>query len=224
MSHRNDLLNRINQFSKSLIVKSRWYKTNKPFGHIDYQKDKRSYIYEFFCYLKILKDLKSNYDLEYIEGDHQFPQSHSNKKDKSKFVIKEKITGKKYQVCTGTDINISTIDDYTIAPDISFQKENATDDPTEKDVLLIMDAKYKSNPTKSNLSISLLQQFAEIIVDLNVSAASTQPINFDKYKNLLSNCLLTNGTGLTDKDDFCKKKKMKQVVKFDVTGTYDVIG
>jgi hypothetical protein len=226
MNHRKIILEQINTISKSLIRKKSWYSKDKPFGHINYKKKKeKNYIYEFYCYVKILKDLKGNYVVELIPGSENFPKSPAKKKDRSKFILRDKSNKNiLFQVCAGTEITISTVRNYTIAPDISFQRAGATDYPTENDVELIMDAKYKSNPNNNKLDIKQLQQFAKIIDDLQVNGASSTTLLFDKYIDLLSNCLLTNGNGLEDKDDFCLKNNMKQVEKFDYRKSYNTIG
>lgn len=224
MSHRQELLKKINTYSNTLIKKSQWYShPKKPFGHIDYKKEnKKNYIYEFFCYLKILKDLQKNYEVKYIPGPEQFPMSPASKRNKSKFLLKDPQTKiDLYQVCSGVEINISHIINYSIAPDISFQKPAASDTPDESDVLLIMDAKYKSNPRKNKLSVSQLRDFADCVNDFRL--INLPSIVFHNT-NFLLNCILTNGIGDQNKQHFCIRKKMRLVEKFDTSGTLSYIG
>ncbi len=44
------------------------------------------------------------------------------------------------------------------------------------------------------------------------------------YDPEIKNCLLTNGKGLEDQDEYCILYKIKQVVRFDIDKTFSVIG
>ena len=57
----DERLKEIKDYAKSLRKASRWSNSNETIAHIQTSKNektKREYIYEFYCYLRILKDLK----------------------------------------------------------------------------------------------------------------------------------------------------------------------
>ncbi|MBQ0786583.1 MAG: hypothetical protein KBT69_03725 [Oceanihabitans sp.] len=77
----DDRLKEIKDYAIALRKASSWSNSNETIAHIqtsDNEETKREYIYEFYCYLRILKDLKVNYDLELIPGELQkvlFPKA-----------------------------------------------------------------------------------------------------------------------------------------------------
>jgi len=224
MSHKSELLKQIHKLSEKLHFESKWYDRNEPFGHTNNDSED-DYIYEFYCYLKILKDLKTHYKIKYDKGNKGFPTKPAKKEGYSKFLLLDKNSNNKlFQVCAGTKIikHNGKVSD-TDAPDISFQKSDANDNPNYNDVLMIMDAKYKLNPSKK-LTKPIIEQFATIVRDLKVENANTEPINFDNYKDLKGNCLITNGLAHKKKETYCKNNFIKQVEKFDIGSTPNVIG
>lgn len=212
---------------------TKWESSGKAFGH--YQviegkattKDGADSIYEFWCLMKLLVDLRANYKIDLISGNPAgriFPQAPSLKKGWPYFKIElNSDPTNKYQVCYGTKIKLSRAPKTTIAPDISIQKHDATDDPDESMVELIMDAKFKYSNT-SSLPIDQLHGFMQRVNALQTQNADIIPLKFDLLKDIKANCLLTNGRALGDQDDYCKLNKIKQVEQFDISSTYNVIG
>jgi len=207
---------------------SKWESTGKAFGFIDGVSDKNpDYIYEFFCAMKILKDLAKNHKIKLVPGQSgfKFPQKPGDKVEWAKFLIQDKTTKKKlFQFCLGVKIKISASPLTTFGADISFQKANASNDPYETDMILIMDAKYKKkNDTK--LDIGTIREFAQCVKDMNVPKGIRGLLQFNKLVDLQSNCLFTNGEGNALHKQYCKNNKLKQVGRFDCDGrTMDVIG
>ena len=209
MSTKSKLIKEINLLGKIVKRKSEWKSSKRPFGYFE-NKDEDNYIYEFFCYVSILKDLKTNYTIKYIPGNNKFPRNPAYKKNIPYFEITCKSSNTKYQVCAGTKIKIKSGD--TIAPDISFQMGNSPIVPESKHIILIMDAKYTIKP-ESRLKFDIIKTFAMNAIDLKALLASRSNINFNKFLAFKSNCLLTNGLA-SDKPAYCKLKKIKQIEKF----------
>lgn len=219
----------IRKLKKETEKLTTWESSKKAFGHfknIETSKDDR--IYEFYCLLRVLNDLKKNYDIKLIlgtKGKRIFPLSPAKKIGWSRFEITPKNTKRsKYQVCFGTNIKISSSPQTSIAPDISFQNIDSTDDPDQTMVNLIMDAKYKSDK-RTKLDISLIREFKAIINDLEIENAKSIDLSFNKLTNLKSNCLLTNADTLDAHEQYCINNGIKQVGSFrDPKINYKVIG
>ena len=177
--------------------------------------------------MRILIDLKTNYKIDRIPGNPAgkiFPQAPSLKKGWPYFKIE--LNGdptNKYQVCFGTKIKLSLAPKTTIAPDISIQKHDATDDPDESMVELIMDAKFKYTNTNA-LPIDQLHGFMQRVNALQTQNADTIPLKFNLLKDIKANCLLTNGKALDDQEDYCKLNKIKQIEQFDIGTKHNTIG
>jgi hypothetical protein len=212
---------------------TKWESSGKAFGHYQVIEGKANTtdgadsLYEFWCLMRILIDLKTNYKIDLIPGNPAgkiFPQAPSLKKGWPYFKIElNSDPTNKYQVCYGTKIKLSLAPKTTMAPDISIQKHDATDDPDESMVELIMDAKFKYTNT-SALPIDQLHGFMQRVNALDTKNANSINLLFNLFKDIKSNCLLTNGNALKDQDDYCKLNKIKQVEKFDIGTTYNVVG
>lgn len=213
---------------------TKWESSGKAFGHYQVIEGKANTtdgadsLYEFWCLLKILVDLKTNYKIllksETRTDKKIFPQAPAPKKGWAYFEI-ENITdfANKFQVCYGTEIKLSRAPKTTIAPDISIQKYDATDDPDESMVELIMDAKFKYTNT-SVLPIDQLHAFMQRVSALQTQNVDEIPLIFDLLKDIKANCLLTNGRALVDQEEYCKLNKIMQVEQFDISSTYRTIG
>lgn len=211
---------------------SKWESSGKCFGHFQVleklgSKTKvRDRIYEFYCLLRILEDLAPNYNVEMVnnpKNDQVFPQAPGKKENYSYFKLRLKSKlDSEFQICFGTKIGRSDLPDDFFTPDISFQTASATNHPNELDALLIFDAKYKSN-SQGGLDNQDLRAFMQWVRILEVENASIQPIVFADFKDLLSNCLITNGKALVDKDAFCKKYFIRQIGNFDLDVTARVV-
>lgn len=212
---------------------TKWDSSGKAFGHFNVieakatSTDGADSIYEFWCLMRILVDLKSNYKINLIPGNPAgkiFPQAPSLKKGWPYFKIEHNIDPtNKYQVCYGTKIKLSLAPKTTIAPDISIQKHDSTDDPVESMVELIMDAKFKYKNT-SALPIDQIHGFIQRVNALQTQNAATITLEFNLLKDIKANCLLTNGKALGEQDDYCKLNKIKQVEQFDIGTTFNIIG
>ncbi len=216
-------------FRKLLVTTrklSKWDSSNKCFGHLEVldriksRSRRQDSIYEFYCLLVLLDDLRIEYDIQLIlnpKNKKIFPQKPGKKESFSYFKLiprKEKVQG--FQVCFGTKIyrtDLPISDSFT--PDISFQKESAPLNPTELDTIVIYDAKYKGG-FKGVLNSEDLRAFMQWVKILEVENASTQEVFFTNFKDLLGNCLITNMKVLTEKEEFCKKYFIKQIGNFSL--------
>lgn len=214
---KRELVDKVKTYSAKLTKLSKWKSSNDVFGHI--KKANTNYIFEFFCYVKVLIDFKANYEINYIDGKNKFPRAPALKQGHSYFtIISKKKAGKSYQVCAGIRIE-STLFLLSEHPDISFLDINAGDNPTEKDVFIIMDAKHRVNG--SSLTKPEIKVFADTIVNLAVQNSKNEPIEFDRMKSLKGNCLITNGLEYKELFDYCKRKEIIQIVNFDLKGNFD---
>lgn len=223
----------LRQLKAATAKLTKWDSSKKAFGHFKVIRDKATNtkgadrIYEFYCLMRILEDLMVNYNISLKPGtrtDKIFPEAPSPKKGWPYFMIQQKAgRPNKFQVCYGTEIKLSRALKTTIGPDISIQKYDATDDPDESMVELIMDAKFKYKNT-SALQIDQLHGFMQRVNALETKNADTIALQFDLLKDIKANCLLTNGKALVDQDDYCKLNKIKQVEKFDIGTKFNTIG
>ncbi len=223
----HELIDHINTFAYSLYDVSKWKTSSDPFGHID-SNTADNYVYEFYCYMRILEDLQTHYKVRFVPGTKTFPKKPADKKNGwARFDLYDKNNGTLlFQVCAGTRIEHTDISNYTAAPDISFQTDNSPDEPNEKHVLMIFDSKYKTgkNSNDKKIDISTLREFANIVGNLDLSATKSSQILLDKLQPLSGNCLISNGQVATNHSPFCIHSKIKQVGKFIPNATYDVVG
>lgn len=219
----------IKQLKTTVKNLSTWESSGKAFGHINKIKNKYpDRLYEFYCYIRILEDLRVNYFVELIPGTRKiiFPQKPAKKgQGWARFDLKDTKSGKtEFQVCFGTKVKLSASPKTTFAADISFQKSNAKDDPDESDVELIIDAKYKENKS-TKLDIETIKEFAKSVHDFGVHAIKAKKIKFEKLKDIEVNCLLTNGETIDIHEQYCKNNCLQQVGRFDCDGRkFNVIG
>ncbi|KGO88995.1 hypothetical protein [Flavobacterium suncheonense] len=209
---------------------TKWESTGQAFGHFDNIKSKpKGYnIYEFYCCMRIMKDLQQHYDVELIPstlGKSIFPESPASKNGWAYFKIEPKDrTSTHYQVCFGTNIKISSSPDTTCAPDISFQNINSSSDPDENDVELIMDAKFKTD-RDTKFSIGTIREFITMINDLQTNNASSTDIKFNLLPSIKSNCLISNGKVIVKHQQYCSNNNLLQVGSFvHDSSSFDIIG
>lgn len=200
----NEFLNYINDFSSLLKIGAVWEGTDEPIAPVLADPDAIAddYIYEFYCYICIVIDLMKNYDISFIKGigkfEYKFPQKAANKKGKPRFHAAENGV-LMFQICAGTKINCTRAIDEDNNPDISFQLANSSDNPSEADIIIIMDAKFKENP-EHVLPKAEIYKFITISYSLfQLTAAPTQKIKFNRFIDMGSNCLITNGKAHTGK-------------------------
>ncbi|MCC6725953.1 MAG: hypothetical protein IT258_15705, partial [Saprospiraceae bacterium] len=106
---RQDLLDKINDYGQKLGAVSTWTGSGCAFGHID-KDSEDSYVFEFFCYISLLFDLKKHQDVKYNRGSNPdiFPKSPASKgKGWARFDIYDKAGAHLYQACAGTGIKLS---------------------------------------------------------------------------------------------------------------------
>ena len=220
-----ELLKEIKQYAKTLSTASKWNGTKESIAAIEAQKNKKNgtdYIYEFFCYLTVLSDLKNNYELQFEKGSgrfrYAFPKAPALKKGKPYFkALNIKTSTEEFQICAGTKIATGFVKPKHRAPDISFQKPNTKDDPTSSDVYMIFDAKFnRPNSLKEATGQAEFSYVSQMIRDLKLEQAPLSPIIFDKLKDLLGNCIITNGRS-SDSDIIRNKTNyLKEVENFTV--------
>ena len=209
----------IKKLKKATENLTKWESTGQAFGHFQYIENRKDdKIYEYYCLLKIIEDLRTNYTVLLIpgqRGERVFPEGPANKIGWAYFKItNKKVTNNNFQICYGTNIKFSRAPLTTIAPDISFQSFESTDDPDESMVVLIMDAKFKYD-NNTALPIEQIHSFIQRVNVLKTESADTIPLFFNKLNNLKSNCLITNGKALPNQLDYCIISKIKQISFFN---------
>ncbi len=209
---------------------TKWETTGQAFGHFDNIKStpKGYNIYEFFCCMRIVKDLQQHYNVKLIpstRGNSIFPESPAPKNGWAYFEIRpKKLNVKSYQICFGSNIKLSSSPDTTCAPDISVQKINSSTDPDENEVELIMDAKFKKD-RNTKFSISTIREFITMINDLQTNNATSIDLEFNLLTDLKANCLLSNGKVIAKHKQYCTNNKVIQVGTFvHDSPNFDVIG
>jgi hypothetical protein len=223
------LLEKLNQYVEKLVNASVWPESKEsiPFFK-NLQEEKREfYIYELYCYIRIAADLKENenYQVKYIPGKgnflHKFPKAPADKKGKPRFHVLNKNGKQIFQVCAGTKIR-GRFDSENCHPDISFQKGNASEDPSYKDLIMIHDAKFQQDPD-STLRKEEVYKFATIVRIYDLNNSGSIDVEFNRLKGLEGNCLLTNVKGHPQSAAFLKSEGIKEAVKFNVDENFKVI-
>jgi hypothetical protein len=213
-------LQSIDNYGELLQKASVWESNDKHniFGFV--KKSEDDFIYEFYCLITIIADLSEVYKVEYIPGagEHKncFPKNPAKKKNRPKFLLfKKNETGPFCQVCPG--VRISTkYSPKSSAPDISFQKGNASDTPTYNDLLFIVDAKYNiPSSKKKKLDIGQLYYFSGMIRDLNIGNAKRKiNVKFPKLSYIDHNCLITNEDGCVNNSIYSNSHDLKLICFF----------
>ena len=216
-----DFIDHINAYASLLKNGAVWQNSNEVLapviGNDEQGQSANDYIYEFYCYLSIIVDLKSNYEIEFVKGDgiyqFNFPRKAAPKKGKPRFHAYEKGI-KAFQICAGTMINCE-FEREKNHPDISFQLPEATEEPTEQDLIIIMDAKFTENP-KSRLSKTEFYKFGGITDVFDLRGKPKAAINFNKLAGMYGNCLITNARAYADAADLKLSRRwwIKEVVHF----------
>lgn len=219
-------IDEIKRFSEKLELAATWNGSNKTVGYIE-RANKNNYVYEFYCYIRIIADLLREYKVVYQPGKgmnpHKFPQAAAEKFNVPKFELLDRKTGETmYQVCTGTRI-ATKYPGQNIHPDISFQAGTASDEPTWKDLLMIMDAKFKMNPN-DRLPMDEVTSFCELINIFELNKALLPEIKFNELKDIVGHALLTNGLAHNVDSKYVKSRKIKEVEFFDVGKEHKVKG
>jgi hypothetical protein len=226
-----EFLNYIREYSLVLKEGAIWHNSKDILAPVIGNTDKAvavdNYIYEFYCYISIIIDLRKKYEIKFVEGSglykYKFPQAAANKKGKPRFhAFRNGML--QFQICAGTKINCQ-IDSEQNHPDISFQIADASDDPSEKDLILIMDAKYKEG-IEAVLPKDEVYKFGLIVDLFDLRKELIATIDFEKYKDFQGNCLITNGKAYSDTNDIrlLKKYSIKEVEGFYPGQNFNVLG
>lgn len=226
-----EVLEYINEYAACLEQAAIWQSTKEPLAPVMDENGKiaeDNYIYEFFCYLTIVRDLMENYEIKFVEGKdkfkYKFPQAAANKSGKPRFEAYK--NGKKqFQICAGTKVDgiMSSEENH---PDISFQLADATDSPTYTDLIAIMDAKFKEGKN-ARLPKDEVYKF-KVIIDLFLlnNKELKYPIEFVKFKKMLGNALITNARAYSDENDtqLIKLFFIKEVENFFPGERFRILG
>lgn len=226
----NEFIETIKEYSLLLSECSVWNNSKDILAPIFTNSNTESatdcYIYEFYCYISIIVDLKNNYEITFKEGiganKYKFPQAAANKSGKPLFYASK--DGKiEFQICAGTKID-SVINSEENHPDISFQLPNATDNPTHDDLIIIMDAKFKENG--DSLPKTEIYKFGMIIDLFELKGQPKKDIHFYNYKGFESNCLITNGKAYSDPSNtlFLEKYSIKEIECFFPGKLFKIVG
>jgi hypothetical protein len=216
-----DFISHINKYATLLEKGSVWHDSKDilapVLGNEEKAQAENDYIYEFYCYICIIVDLQTNYRLEFIEGqgDYQFnfPRKAALKRGKPRFHAWEN-NDLAFQICAGTMIKCE-YDREKNHPDISFQLPNATENPTEEDLIIIMDAKFTEN-SESRLSKAEFYKFGGITDVFNLRGSPKVLIKFNKLGDMYGNCLITNAKAYANPTDLKLSKRwaIKEVEHF----------
>jgi hypothetical protein len=227
---RQDLLDKINDLAVSIAKVSSWSNSKDAFGHIIIDKKgvekvaQKDYIYEFYCYMKIIEDLdkKPNHKIKFIKGNGIFPKKPVLKNNRPYFILK--VDRKEvFQICSGTKIQTKIIN-ITKAPDISFQSMTADDKlPSHKDILAIYDAKYSQSKNVNSFQEGQMVLFSDMIKLLKLKKPTDISMYFTDFKDFKGNCLITNKKSLTNDLDLLKYYKMTIIEDFDEKQKINVI-
>lgn len=226
-----EFISYLSKYTSLLKEGAVWRNSNEILAPVINDKDEGvasdNYIYEFYCYISIIVDLMSKYDIEFVEGTgkfkYKFPQAATEKKGKPRFNALK--NGKlEFQICAGTKVSCEFGSEEN-HPDISFQLPGSSDNPTQDDLIFIMDAKYKEGP-KSVLPKSEVYKFGMIVILFNLRTSPAIEVKFTKYNELKGNCLLTNGQSYSNSRDisYLKKFSIKEVESFFPGSTFKVLG
>lgn len=102
------------------------------------------------------------------------------KADYCYYSVIDKSTQKEiFQLCYGTEVNLSFANQTTHGLDISIQKAKSTLTPNENDVVMIMDAKYSAK-SDSKISKQNISYFGQWVRDLGVENAAKSKLQFDE--------------------------------------------
>jgi len=218
-SEDSKLIDRIRETAKRLKVAASWVKSGLP---VDLASD---FIFELFVLLRAVEDLQKSYSVEYVPGlggkAHQFPRKPSKKAGRPYFKVRSKTKERVLcQICAGTKVRDINATERT--PDISFQRESSGDNPTYNDVEMIWDAKYRTD-SKERISHPEFSEFARWIEVLELRKAIEPSVSFNGLKDMLANCLVTNGQPSTESDAERKRVNLKEVSSFFLGKQFKVV-
>jgi hypothetical protein len=212
-----ELISRTKESARALNVAARWVNSNRPLRLSD------DFLFELFVLFELILDLKKQYRIKYLEGKgnkiNQFPRSPALKQDRPRFEVYDTNGNILWQICPGT--KISDIHGRERAPDISFQIATSPDNPQYKHVILIWDAKYRTN-SDHRITDAELSEFARMIEVFLLRKSPKPSIQFSKLANLQAHCLFTNGLDTTEPDAERNRLDLKEVYHFYPDQTFVV--
>lgn len=227
----NDRLRELKTYTETIKKASKWEGSGETISHAstgNNDKNIREYIYEFYCYIRILNDLIKNYDLAFVPGTkhkNHFPKSPGNKGEFPYFSVLSKDTGEEiFQICAG--INIIGQKGATSAPDISFLQKATGLQPNYNDIEMLFDAKFKHNEDGKIAKGQFNDVFA-MIFNLDCMKQPTNPVLFNEFVGALDlngNCILTNGKAYSENIDHHQMHHIKVVEKFEIGQTIRIVG
>lgn len=191
------LIDAIDRAANSLRRASRWNGS----GRIVSIQDARNYIFEFYCFLRIVRALSHSYFMEYVPGSGDtvdcFPRNPANKSGRPRYNVRSRDGARKtlWQLCAGT--RIRDIHNELRAPDVSLQTAAAPDDPTHRDVAIIWDAKYRGDHS-SAISDADFSRFTRLIDLLGLRSRRVPAIQLGPLAELAEHTLVTNGEFSTE--------------------------
>lgn len=221
-------LDQIKKYAELLSKASKWSSSGEQILNIESMTEgdnKKEYIYEFYCFLRIIEDLRHSFDIEMVNiGKNKvFPKAPASKKNYPFFIVKDKNSGNKlFEICTSIDI--IGLAGETSAPDISFLHSNGKTVPSYEDVFMLFDAKYKHD-LSTNVHESEFQKVASMVINLDTKDASKNTtVLFNELVKFLGNCLITNSSAYKTNAKHHELFSIKEVESFDVGKTFNVIG
>jgi hypothetical protein len=226
------ILDQITEYADALEDAAQWHNSKDSIAKVSHKQtitNGADYIYEFYCYVRILSDLTHNYKVTFQIGTGpnrmKFPQGPSPKKGKPYFILQDKESGEKlFQVCAGTQID-TIFSPMMAAPDISFQKPDAptTTTPKHTDVLLMFDAKFNRGAAKTKIGQGQLGEVSSMIMALELNKPTSVHIQFNELAVLTTNCLLTNGKAHFSNLSYHKHHNMVEVENFMVNEKFIIV-
>jgi len=228
----SNFISMLKEYSSLLKVCSVWENSKDILAPIVTDEDTSvatgCYIYEFYCYIRIIVDLRNSYRIIFKEGKgktkYKFPQAAAHKDGKPLFLAYNDNNELEFQVCAGTKID-GLFDSEENHPDISFQLPTASENPNHADLILIMDAKFREDERES-IPKAEVYKFGVIVDLFDLRGALKKNIIFDELKGLESNCLITNGSSYSNAHDtrLLKKYSIKEVEGFHPGKSFNIVG
>jgi len=205
------LIDSIRNSARTLGIASTWVNSRRP---LQLEED---FVYELYVMFEFVNDLRNTYGVRYHPGSgnkrHQFPRKPAQKRGRPKFyIIDRRNNNTLWQLCAGT--KITDIVQVMRAPDISVQKHNASDDPIYSDVVMIWDAKYRSN-NMNRITHHEFSDFSRLIELFRLRRRSILgSMNIITLRGMVANCIVTNGQESTEPVAECLRVSLKEVTSF----------
>ena len=197
-----ELIERLQRASKALTRATTWEGSITRMRGAELQ-----YLFEFACYLHLLRQFKQNYSLGLVKRTKAgskiacWPKAPSDKAQWSYFTLKPRSgTGKSWQLCAGT--GIEDIHGQERHPDISLQTAEASDTPCHHEVTAIWDAKFRKKPT-SRMSSGDVASFIMFMRQLEIAKKPVPaPLAFAKKGSAASGLKMASASGLITNGEY----------------------